>query len=127
MTHENRGSSGGGLRGEKKDVRVWLGWLELYANGEVEAIESPIGMLPKYDDLQKLFSSIGKEYPKALYEMQFAIYIDNIVKRIDLQTKEYSKENSIPPQLYDVYRTQKEQLLSLKEKFGAIVSINDLA
>ena len=47
LTHENRGSSGKGLLGEKKDVKVWLGWLELYANGDVEAIETPIGFIPQ--------------------------------------------------------------------------------
>ena len=40
LTHENRRSSGSGLLGEKKDVKVWLGWLERYVHGEVEAIEA---------------------------------------------------------------------------------------
>lgn len=124
LTHENRGSSGNGLLGEKKDVRVWLGWLELYAHGEVEAISTPIGMLPKYEDLKKLFAAIDKEYPKELYDMQFALYADNIIQRIDLQTEAYSKEESIPQQLYNVYRRQKEELLALKEKFGSIVAVD---
>jgi phosphoenolpyruvate carboxykinase (GTP) len=127
LTHENRGSSGSGLLGEKKDVKVWLGWLELYANGDVEAIESPIGMLPKYEDLKKLFSGIDKEYPKSLYDMQFAIYVDNIVKRLDLQREEYSKEQDIPERLYEVYTEQKEALLALKERYGAVVAIDDIA
>jgi phosphoenolpyruvate carboxykinase (GTP) len=127
LTHEERGGSGSGLLGEKKDVKVWLGWLELYAHGDVSAIETPVGMLPKYDDLKKLFATINKEYPKDLYDMQFAIYVDNIVNRIDLQTEAYSKEDNIPQQLFDIYATQKKELLALKEKFGAIVAIDDLA
>ncbi len=127
LTHENRGGSSSGLLGEKKDVKVWLGWLELYAHGDVEAIESPIGMLPKYDDLKKLFSEIGKDYPKSLYDMQFAIYVDNIVKRIDLQREEYSKERDIPERLYEIYTEQKKALLALKERHGAVVAIDDIA
>jgi phosphoenolpyruvate carboxykinase (GTP) len=126
LTHKNRGGSGNGLLGEKKDVRVWLGWLELFAHGDVEAIETPIGSIPKYEDLQKLFASIGKEYPQALYEMQFALYIDNILNRIDLQTHAYSQEENIPVRLYDVYRIQKEELLALKEKFGSVVTVSQL-
>lgn len=127
LTHENRGSTGSHLLGEKKDVKVWLGWLELFANGDVEGIETPIGFLPRYEDLKPLFATIDKEYPKSLYDMQFAIYVDKIVARIDLQTEAYKKEAGVPQTLFDVYTTQKSALLSLKEKFGAIVAVDDLS
>lgn len=127
LTYENRGGSGIGLLGEKKDVKVWLGWLELYANNDVEAIASPIGMLPKYEDLKQLFAGIEKEYPKSLYDMQFSLYVDNIVSRIDLQHHEYSKEKNIPKRLFTTYAKQKEELLALKERYGAVVNIDKLS
>jgi len=127
LTHENRGSSGSGLLGEKKDVKVWLGWLELFANGDVEAIDSPIGYLPYYDDLKMLFETIDKEYPRSLYDMQFALYVDNIVDRIDLQTEAYGSEENIPATLFEIYTKQRMELLALKEAFGPIVGIDDLA
>ncbi|KJR98610.1 MAG: phosphoenolpyruvate carboxykinase [Desulfobulbaceae bacterium BRH_c16a] len=122
LTHGNRGGSGDKLLGEKKDVKVWLGWLELFANGDVEGISTPIGYLPKYDDLVKLFKTIDKEYPKSLYEQQFSLYIDKIVDRIDLQRNAYSKEADIPVRLFEIYEKQKNQLLQLKDRFGSIVS-----
>ena len=127
LTHGNRGGSGNTLLGEKKDVKVWLGWLELFANGDVKAINTPIGYLPKYDDLANLFKSIDKAYPKSLYEMQFSLYIDKIVERIDLQRNAYSKEAEIPAKLFEIYEKQRTELLQLKEKFGAIVSMDKLA
>jgi len=127
LTHASRGGSGSGLLGEKKDVRAWLGWLELYANGDVDAISTPMGMLPRYEDLKKLFTSINKEYPKSLYDMQFALYVDNIVQRIDLQREAYSKEEKIPGRLFEIYTQQKDELLALKEQYGAVVPIDDLA
>lgn len=127
LTHESRGGSGSGLLGEKKDVRVWLGWLELYANGDVDAISTPMGMLPRYEDLKKLFATINKEYPKSLYDLQFALYVDNIVQRIDLQREAYSKEKKIPGRLFEVYTQQKDELLALKQKHGAVIPIDDLA
>ena len=126
LTHENRGGSGTGLLGEKRDVRAWLGWLELYAHGDVEAIETPIGLIPKYEDLKKLFNGIDKEYPKALYNMQFALYVDNIVGRIDLQTDAYQQETGIPVELFEVYQRQKNALIDLKAKYGSVVSADDL-
>ena len=121
LTHANRGSDGKGLLGEKRDVKVWLGWLERFANGDVEGIETPIGYIPKYEDLKKLFAEIDKDYPKSLYDMQFSLYVDNIVARIDLQTEAYGKEENLPPQLFEVYQGQKAGLLALKEKHGAVV------
>jgi phosphoenolpyruvate carboxykinase (GTP) len=127
LTHENRGGSGTALLGEKKDVKVWLGWLELFVHGDVEGIETAIGFLPKYDDLVPLFKSIDKEYPKSLYDMQFALYIDKIIERIEMQKEAYSKEEDIPAQLFDVYAKQKNDLEQLREKHGAVVPVDKLA
>ncbi len=127
LTHENRGSEGSGLLGEKKDVKVWLGWLELFAHGDVEAIETPVGFLPRYDDLVTLFRTIDKDYPKPLYDMQFALYVDKILERIELQKEAYSNETDIPARLFEIYGRQKKELEALKEKFGAVVAIDDLA
>lgn len=123
LTHADRGSDGQGLLGEKRDVKVWLGWLELFAHGDVEAISTPIGYLPKYEDLKSLFAGIDKEYPQSLYDMQFALYIDNIVHVIELQEEAYAKEENIPQRLFDVYAKQKEELMALKDKIGSIVPI----
>ncbi len=127
LTHEARGGSGSGLLGEKKDVHVWLDWLELYAHGEVEAIDSPIGYLPKYEDLKKLFSDkLDKEYGEDLYTMQFSLYIDNIVARIDLQTAAWKEEDNASEELFKIYVEQKAALEALKAEKGAIVKPQDL-
>ncbi|MBT8344998.1 MAG: phosphoenolpyruvate carboxykinase (GTP) [Desulfofustis sp.] len=127
LTHENRGGSGSGLLGEKKDVKAWLGWLELLANKDVEAIDSPIGWLPYYDDLKKLFDTIDKQYPKSLYDMQFSLYVDKILDRIKGQTEAYKEEENVPPTLFTIYEKQKGELLALKEKYGSVVSIDELS
>ena len=121
LTHAERGGQGKGLLGEKRDVRVWLGWLERFAHDEVTALDSPIGRLPRYDDLRTLFAAIGKNYEKSLYDMQFALYIDNIVRRLDLQEAAYRKEQGVPEALFAIYARQKAELLRLKERHGAVV------
>lgn len=119
LTHENRGGPGKGLLGEKKDVRVRLGWLERYAHGEMDAIDPPIGVIPRYEDLKELFAGIDKEYPKSLYDMQFALYVDNILARIDLQTEAHGKEENLPSELFEVYQEQKEGLQAPFSSFAA--------
>jgi len=126
LTHGARGGEGAKLLGEKRDVKVWLGWLELRAHGDIDAIETPIGFIPRYEDLKELFAKIGKEYPKELYDKQFAFYVDNIIARIDLQEETYRKEKNIPAKLFEIYGEQRKGLEALKTKYGPIVSVEQL-
>jgi len=128
LTEGARGGEGTKLLGEKRDVKVWLGWLERRSHGDVEAIETPAGFIPKYEDLKALFGSeIDKEYPRELYDRQFSLYVDNIVARIDLQKEAYGKEKDLPKKLFDVYAEQREGLIALKKKYGSVVTPAQLA
>ncbi|MBT8338728.1 MAG: phosphoenolpyruvate carboxykinase (GTP), partial [Desulfatitalea sp.] len=125
------GARGGGqgkkLLGEKRDVKVWLSWLERRAYDDIPYIETPIGLLPKFDDLKALFQEkIGKVYSRELYDKQFSLYIDNIVKRIDLQLEAYGKEKNLPARLFEVLNSQREGLMALKDKYGSIVTPEQL-
>ena len=126
LTEGARGGDGTKLLGEKRDVKAWLGWLEKRANGEVEAIKTPIGYIPKYEDLKLIFKGINKDYPKSLYDKQFAFYVDNIIARIDLQEKAYKGEENIPARLFEIFMEQKEGLMALKTKYGPIVSVEQI-
>lgn len=96
-------------------------------HGEVAVINSPIGELPKFDDLKKLFNTlIDKEYTEELYTKQFSLYIDNIIARIDLQKAAYGKEENIPPTLFEVLDEQRQGLMRLKDKYGPIVMPSQL-
>jgi len=127
LTHESRGGTSKKLLGEKRDVKVWLAWLERYAHNEVNSIKTPIGNLPEYQDLKELFKTIiNKEYSEELYVQQFSLYIDNIISRIDLQAEAYGKDKNIPDRLFEVLKEQKQGLTVLKEKFGPIVTPSQL-
>jgi phosphoenolpyruvate carboxykinase (GTP) len=127
LTHGARGGEGTRLLGEKRDVKVWLGWLERLTHGDVSAIDTPIGLLPKYDDLKRLFRElIDKEYTEDLYSMQFALYVDNIVGRIDMQSEAYRKEKRVPEKFFDILARQRAGLMELKEKYGSVVTPDHL-
>ncbi len=123
LSREARGGTSSKLLGEKKDVKAWMVWLERRAHHEVEAIETPIGYIPRYQDLKKLFKErIDKEYSEDLYTKQFSLYIDNIVARIDLQIDAYGKEKNIPDKLFEILKQQRAELMALREKYGPIVT-----
>lgn len=126
LTHAARGGEGEGLLGEKRDVRVWMTWLERCAHGEVEVIRTPIGGIPCYADLNELFSEIGKAYPRSLYDKQFSLYVDNIVARIQLQRDAWAKEPRLPWRLLEIYDEQRLALTKLRERFGAVVTVDQL-
>jgi phosphoenolpyruvate carboxykinase (GTP) len=127
LTDKARGGTSKKLLGEKRDVKVWLAWLDRRAHREVAAIDTPIGYLPKYEDLKKLFKEIiDKDYPQDLYLKQFSLYIDNILARIDLQIDAYGKEENLPRRLFEVLNEQRDGLLVLKEKYGSKVTPADL-
>lgn len=127
LTHVERDGSGKGLLGEKRDVPVWMSWLDRFVHNEVEAIDTPIGYLPKYDDLKKLFKEvINKDYPEDLYTMQFSIYCDNIIKRIDLQDEAYRVEDNIPERFFEILKEQKAALEALQAKHGPVVKPQEL-
>ena len=126
LTQGARGGEGDKLLGEKRDVKVWLGWLERRSNGDVDAIETPIGLIPKYEDLKELFADIEKDYPKELYDKQFAFYVENIIARISLQEEAYKKEKNIPPKVFEIYVKQRKGLEALKWKYGSIISVEQL-
>ncbi len=127
LTDAARGGTSKKLLGEKRDVKVWLAWLDRRAHHEVEAIDTPVGYLPRYEDLKKLFKEIiGKEYSQDLYVKQFSLHIDKILSRIELQIEAYGKEANLPLRLFEVLKEQRTGLLALKEKYGTKVTPADL-
>ena len=128
LTEKARGGDTNKLLGEKKDVKVWLAWLERYAHNEISYLHTPIGNIPRYEDLQQLFKEIiSKEYPKSLYEKQFSLYCDNIINRIELQETAYAKEEEIPSKLFDILASQKQALSELKARKGSVITPDHLA
>ena len=127
LTHEARGGTSSKLLGEKRDVKVWMAWLERRVHNEVDVISTPIGYLPRLADLKKLFKDIiNKEYNEDLYQKQFSLYINKILARIDLQLDAYGKEKNIPTKLFEVLNKQREKLIVLENQYGPVIKPSEL-
>lgn len=110
------------------DKLVWILWAELRVNGEVEAVETPTGMIPMYEDLQKLFKDhLDEDYTKKDYDRQFTIRIPENLAKLDRVEKVYREKVSDTPQiLYDTFAKVRDRLKTTGDKHGDIISPFDL-
>ena len=111
------------------DKLVWILWAELRVNGEVEAIETPTGMIPIYEDLKQLFKDhLDLDYKKGDYDRQFTIRIPENLAKFDRVEKVYREKVSDTPQiLYDTFAKVRDRLKAAGDKHGDIISPFDLA
>ncbi|UCG47834.1 MAG: phosphoenolpyruvate carboxykinase (GTP) [Phycisphaerales bacterium] len=122
-----RGKDGKYLNG-MADKLVWILWAELRVNGDVEGIETPTGLIPKYEDLQKLFKEhLKADYTRDDYVRQFTIRIPENLAKLDRVEKIYKdKVADTPKVLFDTFAGTRKRLEALQDKLGDYVSPLDL-
>jgi phosphoenolpyruvate carboxykinase (GTP) len=103
----------------KVDKKVWLMWMNGRVNGDYGSVKTPIGFIPKFEDLKLLFKEIfDKEYMKGDYEKQFSIRINKLLERLDRIAQIFKEEADIPKEMWDQIELQKQGLNELKNKLG---------
>lgn len=114
----------GNFLNKKTDKRVWLRWMELRSHKEVEAIKTPTGFVPKYQDLKRLFKQVlGKDYSKEEYIKQFTLRIPENLSKIERIVRIYETEvPNAPKILFEVLGEQKRRLQEAAKKYGNYVS-----
>lgn len=106
------------------DKKVWYKWMELRVHKEVDAIDTPTGRIPKYEDLEKLFEQVlGRDYSKGDYTKQFTLRVPEHLAKIDRVTKLYMEKVSKAPKIvFRVLEEQKQRLIETREKYGDYVT-----
>ncbi len=114
-----RGSDGNFLN-DKHAKQVWLKWMELRAHQEVKAIKTPTGLIPKYEDLRRLFQeTLGEDYSQEDYNKQFTIRVPENLAKLDRLTKIYkTRVTDTPPIVFKVFEEQRQRLIKDREKYG---------
>lgn len=102
------------------DKQIWLAWMERRIHGDILAIKTPIGLIPQYDDLKRLFQEVlRKEYSKEGYEKQFMIRVPALLAKNERIEFKYRESVSDAPQgLFRELNDQKQRLLAAKAKLG---------
>jgi phosphoenolpyruvate carboxykinase (GTP) len=106
------------------DKHVWVKWMELRVHEEVDAIKTPTGYIPRYENLRKLFKHVClKDYNKEDYIRQFSIRAQENLAKIRRVRRFYKKKVTYTPEaVFWVLNQQYERLLNAKEKYGNYIS-----
>ena len=103
----------------KTDKKAWLMWMEGRVHNEFGAIETPVGFIPKYDDLMGLFKEIFNiDYTREDYEKQFSIRIPGMLEKLARIEAIYKEEENIPETFHQHIEQERARLEEAKEKFG---------
>ena len=98
--------------------KLWILWAEGRVNGDYEAIETPIGRIPKYEGLKEISArELGKDYTKEEYIKVFSIRIEKYLEKMERVSKIF-KNVKMPSAFTEELKAQTERLKETKAKFG---------
>jgi len=113
LKHEGRYTN------EILDKKIWLLWAEGRVHGDYDAIKTPIGFLPKYEDLRALFRQVfDREYTEDEYNQQFSVRVDKYLGKIARMEEIFGPEPGMPEEFWQVLNQQKDDLEALKAEAG---------
>jgi len=111
----------------KLDKSIWVKWMELRVHGDVEVIDAGYGLIPKLEDLQKLFKEVlDKDYTEQEYVDQFTVRIPELLAKFDRMDEIYATIEDTPQPMKDEMAAQRERLEALKAEKGDYISPLDL-
>ncbi len=101
----------------KLDKKIWVLWAEGRVNGEYKAIKTPVGYIPYYEDLNKLFKQVfDRDYSKEEYDLEFSIRLDKYFEKHARMDELYKNETGMPREFWDEHNRIKKELESVKTK-----------
>ena len=111
-----------------EDKSVWIKWMELRVNNEVDAIKTPAGYIPNYQDLKKLFKEVlDKNYAHEDYLKQFSLRIPENLAKIERIEQIYrTKLTDAPDILFTVLQEQRQRLEQARKRFGDYINPSSL-
>lgn len=103
----------------KLDKKVWLMWMEGRVHNEFDAIETPIGFIPKYEDLRRLFKKfLKKDYDEKDYKKQFTIRVGKLLEKLGRMKEIYEQEEGLPQVFLDHLQQERKRLEEARNEFG---------
>jgi len=112
----------GRLFNDKGDKKVWILWAEGRVNGDFETIGTPIGNIPKYDDLKILFDlHLGYDYTEGEYTEQFSIRIAKYIEKMTRMTRVFGIVKT-PKAFKKELKDQIYRLEQAREDYGSVIS-----
>ncbi len=117
------------LKDEKGDFcthklakKVWLHWADGRVHGDLDALRTPTGLIPKYEDLKRLFKEIfDEDYPEADYRYQFTFRCDGWLAKLERSTAYYNANvPDCPGIVYKTWEEAAEKIKAARDAFGPL-------
>jgi phosphoenolpyruvate carboxykinase (GTP) len=109
------------------DKAIWVKWMELRVHGDAEALDAGYGLIPKYEDLKRLFKEVlKKDYTEQDYIDQFTVRIPQLLATLDRMKEIYATVDDTPQAMADEMAAQRKRLEALKAAKGEQISPLDL-
>ncbi len=103
---------------EKVDKKIWVLWAEGRIHKEYDAIKTPIGYIPHYEDLKLLFQDVlNRIYTKEQYAYQFSIRVNKMLEKLDRIEQFYKPEPDVPEKFWNILEELRKGLYQMKGKF----------
>lgn len=117
-------NSEGKFLNHKNDKKVWLKWMELRVHNDAKAIKTPIGLIPEYTDLKRLFKeTFNKEYTEKDYVEQFTIRVPEYLAKIDRLIEIYkTRVTDTPAIVFTTFNEQKIRLEEARKVYGDYIA-----
>lgn len=111
---------------DKLDKQIWILWAEGRVHNEFDAIESPVGYIPHYDDLKNLFKTVLKKtFTPDLYREVFAIRIKRLLEKLDRMEKIYNN-GQFPQEFISMFHLQRDRLMNARNHFDSDIIYPDM-
>lgn len=115
--------SQGNFLTHKMAKKVWIHWAERRIHGELDAHRTPLGFIPIYEDLAKLFGELLEEdFSRELYEELFKFRIDSWIAKLNRAIAFYEKAApDCPERFYAIWRAAIGSFEKARSKYGPYI------
>ncbi|MGE4453293.1 MAG: phosphoenolpyruvate carboxykinase (GTP) [Sphaerochaeta sp.] len=103
--------------------KVWLHWAEGRIHGEYEALDTPTGKIPLYEDLKALFKEhLDEDFSKEKYDYLFTFRCTKWVEKLE-RTKAYYKkmDPNTPKEIFEYWDAAIAKINKAKETYGDLI------
>jgi len=106
---------------DKLAKKVWLHWAEGRIHGEYEALDTPTGKIPLYEDLKALFKKyLDLDYTLEEYTYQFTFRCDKWIAKLERSKAFFAKmDDNCPDYIYQKWDEAIAKIQKAKESCGA--------
>ncbi|MGD1823221.1 MAG: phosphoenolpyruvate carboxykinase (GTP) [Pleomorphochaeta sp.] len=106
---------------DKLAKKVWLHWAEGRIHGEYEALDTPTGKIPLYEDLKALFKKyLDLDYTLEEYTYQFTFRCDKWIAKLERSEAYFKKMDEFCPALiFEKWDEFIKKIVDAKAKYGA--------